>query len=198
LGWMFTSPTLLARILNKIVCQIFGRYFINSIVTVQNSDDAALMRSLGLRCVKMIRGAGVDTEKFHPADENVGAPLVILPARMLWDKGIKARFVVVGGADAGNPASMTTETLNKWVDEGLVEWWGQRTDMPEIYKQSHIVCLPSYREGLPTVLIEAASCNRPIVTTDTVGCREVVRSEENGFLVPVQSIDELAEAIQLL
>src|SRR6185369_3642995 len=119
LGWMFTSPTLLARILNKIVCQIFGRYFINSIVTVQNSDDAALMRSLGLRCVKMIRGAGVDTEKFHPADENVGTPLVILPARMLWDKGIRefaeaarilknkginARFVLVGGTDSGNPA----------------------------------------------------------------------------------------------
>ena len=85
-----------------------------------------------------------------------------------------------------------------WETEGSVEWWDRQGDMPKILSQSYIVCLPSYREGLPKALLEAASCGRPIVTTDTIGCREVVRHGENGFLVPVKSTIELADAIQLL
>ena len=213
LGWLFTSPIFIARSLKKLIVFIFSHYFVHSIIVLQNNDDAAFMKSLGLNFVKVVRGAGVDLKKFFPAEENTGTPLVILPARMLWDKGIKefveaariliarsisARFVLVGGTDTGNPAAVDTEQLEKWRVEGIVEWWGQMTDMPVVYKQAHIVCLPSYREGLPTVLIEAAACNRPIVTTDTVGCREVVRHGENGFLVPLRSTTELADALQLL
>jgi glycosyltransferase involved in cell wall biosynthesis len=213
LGWLFTSPSLVARILKKAVITIFSQFFVHSVIVLQNHDDAAFMKSLGLKCVKVVRGAGVDITKFSPVADGTGRPVVILPARMLWDKGIRefvaaarmlvdrgvsAAFVLVGGTDTGNPAAVASEQLEKWVNEGVVEWWGQRNDMPEVYKQADIVCLPSYREGLPTVLIEAAACSRPIVTTDTVGCREVVRQGENGYLVPVGSTVELADALQLL
>jgi len=213
LGWLFTSRSLVARLIKKVVVYIFSHYFLNSIIVLQNKDDAAFMEGLGLNYVKVVRGAGVDTRKFIPSEESTATPLIILPARMLWDKGIRefievaqilknkgvaARFVLIGGTDTGNPTAVATEQLEKWENDGIVEWWGQRTDMPEVYKQAHIVCLPSYREGLPTVLLEAAACGRPIVTTDTNGCREVVRHGENGFLVPVKSTAELADALQLL
>ena len=213
LGWLFTSRSAVARILKGGVVFIFSRYFVRSVIVLQNHDDAAFMESLGLHCLKVVRGAGVDVEKFSGSPPQGGAPLVILPARMLWDKGIAefvqaagllvargvvARFALVGGTDPGNPAAVTGEQLEKWREAGVVEWWGQVSDMTEVYRQAHIVCLPSYREGLPTVLIEAAACQCPIVTTDTVGCREVVRHGENGLLVPPRSVAELAEALQLL
>jgi len=213
LGWLFTSPTKVAKVLSKVVSLILSRYFQNVALTVQNSDDARFMASLGLQHINLIRGAGVDTRKFSPEDEVAGTPLVVLPARMLWDKGvkefvesakllknkdIKARFVLVGGSDSGNPAAVDLRQLESWVDEGIVEWWGQRNDMPEVYKQAHIICLPSYREGLPTVLIEAAASSRSIVTTDTIGCREVVRHGENGYLVPIRRTIELADALEEL
>lgn len=80
----------------------------------------------------------------------------------------------------------------------MVELWGHRDDMPEVLSQAHVVCLPSYREGLPKVLLEAMACGRPIVTTDAPGCREAVRHEDNGLLVPVKDAAALAEAIQRL
>ena len=180
---------------------------------LQNNDDAEFMKSLGLNHVKIVRGAGVDIIKYYPFEESLSTPLVIMPARMLWDKGVKefveaatilinrgitARFVLIGGIDTGNPAAVSIDQLEKWKEEGNVEWWGQQADMPGIFRQAHVVCLPSYREGLPTVLTEAAACNRPIVTTDTIGCREVVRQGENGFLVPVACSEALADALQLL
>lgn len=213
LGWLFTSPSIIAKMLNRIVVSLLGKFFVDSVVILQNYDDAFFLRSLGLNRTKVIRGAGVDVNKYVPSPEPSGSPLVILPARMLWDKGIKefveaarllatrgitARCVLVGGTDTGNPTAVAAEKLNEWKAEGVIEWWGQRNDMPEVYEQAHIVCLPSYREGLPTVLIEAASSGRPIVTTDSVGCREVVRHGENGFLVPIKSVIELTEALQLL
>jgi glycosyltransferase involved in cell wall biosynthesis len=97
-----------------------------------------------------------------------------------------------------NPNSVHHSTLNEWAQQGVIEWWGQRDDMPEVLAQVHIVCLPSYREGLPKVLLEAAACGIPMVTTDAPGCREVVRHGVNGLLVPVKSVVELADALQLL
>jgi len=79
-----------------------------------------------------------------------------------------------------------------------VEWWGRRDDMPNVFAQAHVVCLPSYREGLPKVLIEAAACGRPIVTTDSPGCREIVQDGLNGLLVPVRDAVALAAALRKL
>jgi glycosyltransferase involved in cell wall biosynthesis len=119
-------------------------------------------------------------------------------ARSLRDAGVHARFVLVGETDPGNPTAITAPQLRRWADSGVVEWWGHQDDMKDVLAQAHIVCLPSLREGVPKVLIEAAACGRPIVTTDAPGCREIVRNGENGLLVPVRDSRALAEALRLL
>mgnify|MGYP001593215865 FL=1 len=94
-----------------------------------------------------------------------------------------------------NPASVPEHQLIAWQKDGVVEWLGRREDMPQVLAQSHIVCLPSYREGLPKSLLEAASCGRPIVTTDMPGCREIVRDGDNGLLVEARNATALADAL---
>lgn len=182
---------------------------------VQNPDDAALLEASGVRTdrIRLIRGAGVDLARFKPQPELGGVPLVILPARMLWDKGvgefvaaarqlrrqgIAARFALVGDRDTANPASVPLSELEAWREDGVVEWWGRCEDMPGVFAQSHVVCLPSYREGLPKVLLEAAACGRPIVTTDAPGCREIVHQDDNGLLVPARDVVALATALERL
>jgi glycosyltransferase involved in cell wall biosynthesis len=145
--------------------------------------------------------------------ENEQVPLVVLPARMLWDKGvgefvaaaqklhtmgIKARFALVGGIDPSNPKSVPAKKLADWAREGDVEWWGNRQDMSGIFRSAHIICLPSYREGVPKVLLEALSSGRAIVATDVPGCREVVIDGENGLLVPARQSEPLALALEKL
>lgn len=104
----------------------------------------------------------------------------------------------MGAPDPGNPASIPESTLYDWEARGLIEWWGAREDMPEVLRLAHIVCLPSYREGMPKVLLEAMACGRPVVTTDAPGCRDCVRHEDNGLLVPVKDAAALASAIERL
>lgn len=111
---------------------------------------------------------------------------------------MKARFVLVGDTDPGNPAAVPQGMLKGWQDQGTVEWWGYRDNMPEVMAEANIICLPSYREGLPKVLIEAAACGRPIVTTDMPGCREIVHHGKNGLLVSARDSKELAQALRIL
>ena len=161
----------------------------------------------------LIRGSGVDLDRFASSPEPGGAPLVVLPARLLRDKGVEefveaarlvrergveARFALVGSLDAGNPASVLEGDLEGWQAERVVEWWGQRTDMPEVYRQATVVALPSYREGLPKALLEAGGAARAMVTTDVPGCREVVTDGETGLLVPARDAVALADAVQRL
>jgi glycosyltransferase involved in cell wall biosynthesis len=119
-------------------------------------------------------------------------------AGLLREKGIKARFALVGRKDEGNPSSISYDQLTLWQKEGDVEWWGWQEDIITVLSMSDIVCLPSYREGLPKVLIEACSCSRPIVTTDVPGCKEVVLDQVNGLLVPAKQILPLADALEKL
>ncbi len=213
MGWLFTSANLIARVIKPLVRLTFRFLLRHTSVIVQNPDDAALMAGIGLRRARVIRGSGVDPEVFRPGIEPTGTPLVVLPARMLWDKGVgefveaarqlKARgviatFALVGEPDPENPASVSKAQLAAWHAETVVEWWGQRDNMPEVFAQTHIVCLPSYREGLPKALLEAAACGRPIVATNVPGCREIVRDGENGVLVPVCDAPALAEALARL
>ncbi|MEW8587051.1 MAG: glycosyltransferase family 4 protein [Candidatus Thiodiazotropha sp.] len=185
-------------------------------VIVQNRDDYDYLlekECLSQEKIELIRGSGVDVERFMTKPEGNGLPVVILPGRMLWDKGvgefveaaqllhrmgIRARFILVGGIDPSNPESVPAVRLAEWARDGDVEWWGNRQDMPAIYNLAHIVCLPSYRKGLPKVLLEAAASGRAIVATDVPGCREVVIEEENGLLVPARESRPLADALRRL
>ncbi|MCG2830656.1 MAG: glycosyltransferase family 4 protein, partial [Desulfobacteraceae bacterium] len=161
----------------------------------------------------LIRGSGVDTAHFLNLPEPAGIPVITLASRMLWDKGIKelvdatrqlhnngvkCRTVLVGIPDPDNPASIPEHVLRDWHAEGIVEWWGYRSDIADVFARSNIVALPSYREGLPKVLLEAASCGRSIVATDVPGCREIVRNNINGFLVPPYDSKSLAAALKAL
>ena len=185
----------------------------NGRVIVQNPDDAAMLANCGVdhERIRLIRGAGVDTESFFPQAESSDVPLVVLPARLLREKGVsefvaaarillgqgvQARFALVGAPDQANPTSVSEAELHAWVKEGVVEWWGHRDDMREVFAACNIVCLPTYyREGLPKALLEAAASGRPIVATDAPGCREIVRNGENGLLVPVRDAVALAVAL---
>lgn len=215
LGWLFTSTSKRARLLQAIIRRIFYFLLARSAVIVQNSDDALMLRGLGIakQRIHLIRGSGVNTVDYAPHPVKGDVPVVVLPARMLWDKGVgefveaanqlkmrgvNARFVLVGDPDTQNPASVPERQLLIWQKEGAVEWWGRREDMPQVLSLSHIVCLPSYREGLPKALLEAASCGRPIVTTDVPGCREIVRDGDNGFLVEARNATALADALAKL
>jgi glycosyltransferase involved in cell wall biosynthesis len=187
-------------------------------VLVQNPDDAALLlarkmaRAEQLVCVT---GSGVDLARFRFTPEPQAEPIVVLMhSRMLWDKGVgelveatrrlRSRnvpsFVVrlAGEPDPHNPASIPLEQLRAWSDEGIVEWIGRSGDIPSELGRCHVACLPSYREGAPLSLLEAAACGRPIVATDVPGCREAVRHEQNGLLVPVREAEGLAHALERL
>lgn len=188
----------------------------NSRVILQNNDDLAFLIKTDILEPKntvIIRGAGVNTKEFTFSDEPAGNPLVVLATRMLWDKGVgefvkaarrlkkdypQVRFILVGDTDIGNPAAIPIAQLEEWHKEKVIEWWGHREDMPAVFSESHIVCLPSYREGLPKVLIEAASCGRAIVATDVPGCREIVRHGVNGLLVPPKDSKTLAKSLTIL
>jgi glycosyltransferase involved in cell wall biosynthesis len=215
MGWLFVSNHQRAKILQSAVRKALGMLLRGTSVIVENKDDQAIIASLGIanRDIHLVRGAGVDTSAYAPSPESEGVQLVVLPARMLWDKGVgefvdaakqlrqhgvKAGFVLVGEPDEGNPASVPEEQLLAWQKEGVVEWWGRREDMPKVYAQSHIVCLPSYREGLPKALLEAASCARAVVTTNVPGCRDVVRDGDNGMLVEARDAAALANALSRL
>jgi glycosyltransferase involved in cell wall biosynthesis len=218
LGFLFSSNSLKARMLRPVIKRTF-RVLLNragSRVIIENPDDVRLMcedNTLRRDRITLIRGVGVDTEYFRVQPDPGGEPVVMLAGRLLWDKGVgefvaaagqlrrrgvRARFVLVGESDAQNPSAIPDEQLRAWQAEGVIEWWGRREDMPAVYAQSHVVCLPSYREGLPTVLTEAGACGRPVVATDVPGCREVVRDGENGLLVPVRDADAVARALERL
>jgi glycosyltransferase involved in cell wall biosynthesis len=219
MGHVFASRSWKARILQlMLTCAM--RILLNrpnSRIILQNPDDLSMLVEAGVadpERTDLILGSGVDVEEFQHFPEPDGDTTVMMSSRMLWDKGvgefveaarrlksegIRARFVLVGDSDTENPGTVPGSRLKAWNDEGAIEWWGHRNDMPAVLAQANIVCLPSYyREGIPKSLIEAASCGRPIVTTDSPGCREIVRDGENGFLVPVRDSAALAAAIKKL
>jgi glycosyltransferase involved in cell wall biosynthesis len=217
MGWLFTSGGLAVRlmrpVLRKLLASLLAARGCRAIV--QNPDDRNLLAGAGVPDARLhlIRGAGVDTAIFAPVEPPPLPVVVVLCARMLWDKGVgefvaagkrlhsqrvSARFVLVGEPDPANPAAVPLATLQGWNGRDGIECWGRRQNMPEVMKQAHIACLPSYREGLPKSLLEAAACGLPIVTTDTPGCREVVADGINGFLVPLKDVDALASALKCL
>jgi glycosyltransferase involved in cell wall biosynthesis len=218
LGYVFSTDSLKARLLRPLIRSLFTLLALIAPCrfVFQNPDDARRMFTAADRNgrVSLIKGVGVDLQRFRPAPFPQGIPVVILAARLIWEKGlgeftqaarillrkgIRTRLVIVGEPDDGNPGAVPRGQLAKWTDEGIVEWWGHRDDMPEVYASCHIFCLPThYGEGLPTALLEAAACGRPLVATDAPGCREIVMDGENGLLVPLRDPNALAQALEVL
>ena len=218
LGYVFSSQSAKARLLRPAVRQglrsaLRGR---NTRVIVQNEDDFALFAKERLareNDLRLIRGSGVDPDAYEVKDPPPGVPLVVLPARILADKGVRefvaaarqlkdegiaARFALVGDPDPLNPASIPAVEIASWVADATIEHWGWRpaSEMAGILAEAAIVCLPSYREGLPKALLEAAASGRAIVATDVPGCREIVRPGVNGWRVPARDDSSLAAALR--
>lgn len=186
-------------------------------VIFQNEDDLETLagaKVIDRRQAVLIRGSGVDLEKFAFVPEPPGLPIVVMPARMLRDKGVlefagaaqilrkqgvAARFLLAGKIDRANRAGLRPVEISVLERETGVEWLGHVSDMATLLRSSHIVCLPSYYgEGLPKSLLEACAAGKPIVTTDVPGCRDAVRHGENGLLVEPRSAEAVAGALAKL
>lgn len=221
MGYVFTSTDVKARLLRPVV-RLLLRLALGgdrARLILQNPDDVELFRQARLvatRHVRLIRGSGVDCARFFPVEAREPAspcPRVLLPSRLLWDKGVAeyvsaartlraqghaVEFLLAGEPDPGNPASVPRPQVEQWVREGVVTWLGHVADMAALYRSVDIVVLPSYREGLPKGLIEAAACALALVTTDVPGCREVVTHGVNGLLAPARDAAALAATIAKL
>lgn len=215
MGFVFTSKSIKALVLRPFVNLLLKMTLglRGAVVIFENPDDlkfAVEKKMVSNGNAVLIKGAGVDVSKFVPRESGNSIPVVTMVARMLVDKGVVefieaarivnrdnsiALFNLVGDVDHSNRGSLSTDYLKAHSGSNGLNWVGFRENIADIYAGSDIACLPSYREGLPKSLIEAAACGLPIVTTDTIGCREVVLHGVNGFLVPIKSAASLAEAI---
>lgn len=219
LGYVFTAESARARWIRRLIMPVykFALGHANQYVIFQNTSDQDVLARLGLlrrATPALIHGSGVQLDRYPFREEPGGTPIIALASRLLREKGvhefrqaalvlrergIEARFWLIGTPDAGNPGRITEEELDRWRREGILEILGFRSDIPELFAQSHIVTLPSfYGEGLPKVLIEAAACGRAVVTTDIPGCRDAVRPNESGLLVPARDPQSLANALERL
>lgn len=219
LGAIFSSQHWKSRLLKPVVEQLFRVLFRRSDTfnIVQNKEDYAVLQQrlqVPPASIRLIKGSGVDIEKFHPTagiDDTVSIALV---SRLLWDKGIADYLAavkllkqqglnfnafLVGKPDPESMSSVTSEQLHIWNEEGDVRCLGHIDDIAEFWQRTHIAVLPSfYGEGVPKCLIEAAACGRPIVTTDSAGCNEIVENGVNGLLIPVRDVNALAHALEKL
>jgi glycosyltransferase involved in cell wall biosynthesis len=215
LGYVFIGNKLSQKLLRPLIFLMYRVSLKDTKVIFQNQDDLNQFRKENLvnsEQSTIIRGSGVDIKKFQvsPLPEK---QQIVLPARMLWDKGvgefvlaarqlraegINAQFILAGDTDNENPAAVPLSVLNEWQNEGMVDWIGWQPDMPAVYASASIVCLPSYREGLPKTLIEAAACGRPLVAADVPGSREVVIPHETGYLATVKDVPSLANCLRVL
>jgi glycosyltransferase involved in cell wall biosynthesis len=224
MGYVFSSRDLKAMLLRPVVRLVMRLAMSGkgSMVILQNPDDLALFRKANIvdkDAIRVIKGSGVNVSRFSARpeateQENAQPLRVVLAGRMLWDKGIAeyveaarilkgegrtVRCILAGTPDPGNPAAVDEALIHGWIKEGLVEWLGHVSDMPKLFAQTDVAVLPSYREGLPKSMIEAAACALPLIITDAPGCREVVSIHGvEGLIVPVRDGRALADAIRLL
>lgn len=188
----------------------------------QNEDDRSLFTERRLiRSAKagLLPGSGVDTEQFSPTtstptEKRTGSVVFLMMARLLQDKGVyefieaanrvkkeypEAKFQLLGKRDEHNPAVVPLTDLTKWQEAGVVEYLGEVNDVRQIISEADVMVLPSYyREGTPRSLLEAAAMGKPIITTDNVGCRDVVDQGVNGILIPVKNVVALSEAMMCM
>ena len=212
LGYIFTNER--GGLMRWVALRLYGLALKHphSRVIFQNSNDRDVLLSAGVvrsEQAVLIRGSGVDLDAFSYVPEPDGPPVALMVSRLLRDKGIHEFIAaaqksqaqgesliwqIAGSPDKGNPASVTAEQMTQWHQSGVIQWLGEQTNIAGLYHKSHIAVLPSYREGLPKSLIEAAACGRAVVTTDVPGCRDAIEPNVTGLLVPAQDADALYEA----
>lgn len=218
LGGFFAedSKGLMARVMPKVLKFSHDRK--NLLCIFQNNEDKGLYVKNGIikeEQARYIKGSGVNLKEFCYTPEPMeGKVRVILTARMIVEKGIfiltdaaerlrsryedKVEFLLVGGID-DHPGAITKEQLDAVCDRMYIQWLGYRTDVKELLQSSHIVAFPSYyMEGLPKSLIEADAIGRPVITCDSVGCKEAVIDGYNGYLIPTKDVESLVEKLDLL
>jgi glycosyltransferase involved in cell wall biosynthesis len=176
-------------------------------------EDVQKISQLPLANFSLIEGSGVSLTKFTYSEDDREVPNVIMASRLLRDKGVmefagaaellkesntKVKMILVGEPDPDNPSSITKSQVTSWEREGILEYWGHQENMEKILQQSSIVVLPSYREGFPKILIEAAACGRAVITTDVPGCRDAIYNGITGVLVPEKNAIALAHSIKEL
>ncbi len=212
LGYAFIHKGIINRI-TRYLYGISNRY--HQKVIFENEDDLKLFIDLkilnGSKGIS-IKGCGVDVEYYKPKENSKRKDKLVFTfiGRLLYDKGIK-EFVeatkllkeetdnfecwVVGELDAGNPSMISRKELLSWIEDDLINYLGFVDDIRDIISQSDCIVLPSYREGMPRVILEAMSMKKMVIASNVAGCREAVVNGENGFLVDCQSVNSLSEAI---
>jgi glycosyltransferase involved in cell wall biosynthesis len=218
LGFVFIDEGIKARLIKFLVTKLYRLALKspNTRVIFQNENDKKLF--IENKIIKsdqshIIRGSGVDLERYQYLPEPSGEKVIMFLARLLKDKGLvefcdagialrksgfEGKFVLVGDIDLHNPNSITQAELNNYVRSGYIEHWGFSKNVPEVIATSHIMVLPSYREGLPKSLIEAAACGRAVITTNVPGCRDAITPNETGLLIPIKSPQAIVDAIKTL
>jgi glycosyltransferase involved in cell wall biosynthesis len=223
MGYGFTSVgikkysikrSIIKMIFNTLLGFVYSHK--NKKIIVQNLDDKAAVesvKSVGSREICLIRGSGVQLSDYKNISFSDKENIIVLPARMLADKGVREfylaakrlkhlgcewRFILAGTVYSKNPSVISRKVIEGWVLEGVVEWLGNVDNMLELYSKASIVCLPSYREGMPKALQEAAAAGCAVITTDAIGCRESINPGISGDLVKVGSFKDLADSIETL
>lgn len=207
-----------AGFLAKLVCLLYKiALWRSQTIFFQNPDDKALFIKLGLvnpQICDLLPGSGIDLQKFQPVPlpQNKRFRFLMI-GRMLRDKGVfefveaarivkplypNAEFCLLGFLDVQNPTAITAQQMENWVNEGLVNYLGTSEDVRPEIAEADCVVLPSYREGTPRTLLEAAAMARPIITTDAVGCREVVENGKNGLLCRIKDTSDLSKKMQCM
>jgi glycosyltransferase involved in cell wall biosynthesis len=216
LGHLFIDPGLITRIVRSLAKILYRLSLHDTQVIFENPEDRDTFiqnRFLKPEQAYLILGTGVDVQKFQPSPNKDDPPLVLFASRLLvtkgllefveaakilQKKGLRARFAIAGMPDPGNPATVSSKKIDTWKKAGFVEVWGWQSNMQTALGKTDIFCLPSYREGVPSALLEACASGVPIVATNVPGCRDVVTHGVNGFLVPPQDSRSLANTLEQL
>jgi len=215
LGYIFTAKTIKSAMLYPFITGLYAlaiRYCTN--IFFENKDDIALFERIHMplqRKAVLVNGTGVNLQKFCPPYTPQQSKTFLLVARMLKDKGVvqfvqaarllkekypEALFQLLGPIDC-NPSAIAEVTIREWVRGGYVQYLGETDDVRPYLERATVFVLPSfYREGIPKSILEAMAVGLPIITTDSPGCRETVREEENGILVPPQDVVSLVNAME--
>lgn len=217
LGFLFShgpAPSALRAVALPVLRWALRNGAVTNIFQSSSDRDRFVQANLvSPSCCRVIAGTGVNVRRFVPGPFPEGPPAALVGARLLWDKGIgefvwaaerlrargvAGRFLVAGAPDPGNPRCIPSDQIARWSREGVVEFLGSQEDMPALLRRAHIAVLPSYYEGVPRFLLEAAATGLPLVGSDIPGCRMVIEPGVNGLLVPPRDPGALADALEHL